>query len=205
MAPRHGIGYDAAMCNDYGNRTPYRDYAEAFSQLKIPLVFPRPDAAPNLEPRDEIWPTERAPVIRSTTGGVELVQLPWGLAPSNPKARVVINMRSEGRGFARGRCLVPASHYYEFTGTKSPKTRWRFTRAGADWFCFAGLLGRGKDGESFTLLTVDAGPDVVPIHNRQPVVLDREAWAAWLDGAAGLLGPSPAGSLVVAQSPRGGT
>ncbi len=190
------------MCNDYGNRIPYRDYAEAFSQLKIPLVFPEPDAAPNLEPRDEIWPTEMAPVIRPTAGGVELVQLPWGLAPGNPKGRAVINMRSEGRGFARGRCLVPASHYFEFTGTKSPKTRWRFTRAGEDWFCFAGLLGRGKDGEAFTLLTTDAGPDVAPIHNRQPVVLDREAWAAWLDGAAGLLGPSPTGSLEVVEIPR---
>ncbi|MGA9866561.1 MAG: SOS response-associated peptidase [Acetobacteraceae bacterium] len=192
------------MCNDYGNRIPYRDYAEAFSQLKIPLIFPKPNAAPNLEPRDEIWPTETAPVIRPAPGGVELVQLPWGLAPSNPKARAVINMRSEGRSFARGRCLVPASHYYEFTGTKSPKTRWRFTRAGADWFCFSGLLGPGKDDQAFTLLTVDAGPDVAPYHNRQPVVLDRDAWATWLDGAAGLLRPSPAGSLVVVESPRGG-
>lgn len=193
------------MCNDYGNRIPYRDYAEAFSQLKIPLVFPNPDAAPNLEPRDEIWPTELAPVIRPVADSVELVHLPWGLAPSNPKGRVVINMRSEGRSFTRDRCLVPASHYYEFTGAKSPKTRWRFTKADEDWFCFAGLLGPGKDDQAFTLLTTDAGPDVAPIHNRQPVVLDREAWAAWLDASRpsqDLLKASPAGSLHVVESPR---
>ncbi|MEO9190015.1 MAG: SOS response-associated peptidase [Acetobacteraceae bacterium] len=190
------------MCNDYGNRVPYRDYVEAFSHLRLPLVFPKADAAPNLEPRDEIWPTERAPVIRPATGGVELVQLPWGLAPGNPKARAVINMRSEGRSFTRGRCLVPASHYFEFTGTKSPKTRWRFTRTGEEWFCFAGLIGRGAAGEAFTLLTTDAGPDVKPIHSRQPVVLDRDAWAVWLDGGAGLLRPS-SGSLEVVESPRG--
>jgi len=172
------------MCNDYGNRIPYRDYAEAFSQLKIPLVFPKPDVAPNLEPRDEIWPTETAPVIRPAAGGVELVQLPWGLAPRYPKARGVINMRSEGRSFARGRCLVPASHYYEFTGTKSPKTRWRFTRAGGDWFCFAGLLGRGKDGEAFTLLTADAGPDVAPIHNRHQATPARIVGQAWVSSNA---------------------
>jgi len=198
------------MCNDYGNRISYRDYAEAFSQLKIPLVFPKPDAAPNLEPRDEIWPTEMAPVIRPTIGGVELVQLPWGLAPRYPKARVVINMRSEGHSFARGRCLVPASHYYEFTGTKSPKTRWRFTRAGADWFCFAGLLGRAvtADGtpiEAFTLLTVDAGPDVTSYHTRQPVVIEHDNWAAWLDASQpseDMLKASPAGSPQVVESPR---
>lgn len=172
--------------------------------------LPQPDAAPNLEPRDEIWPTERAPVIRPATGGVELVQLPWGLAPGNPKARVVINMRSEGRSFTRGRCLVPASHYYEFTGSTSPKTRWRFTRTGEDWFCFAGLLGRGEtaDGTSidaFTLLTTAAGPDVIPYHSRQPVILRRPDWAAWLDASrssADLLRPSPAGSLQVVASPR---
>ena len=97
---------------------------------------------------------------------------------------------------------MPASHYDESRAPRARRPRWRFTRAGADWFCFVGLLGRGKDGEAFTLLTTDAGPDVVPIHNRQPVVLDREAWTAWLNGAAGLLGPSPAGSLVVMESSR---
>ncbi len=117
----------------------------------------------------------------------------------------MINLRSEGRSFSRGRCLVPASHYFEFTGSRSPKTRWRFTRPDGAWFCFAGLIGHGTDGEAFALLTVDAGPDAAPIHKRQPVIVDRDAWAGWLDGstrAAVVLRPSPAGSLAVAESPR---
>lgn len=195
------------MCNDYGNRVPYSAYVEAFSHLQLPLVFPTPAAAPNLEPRDEIWPTDSAPLIRPVEGGVELVQLPWGLSPGRPKARATINLRSEGRTFTRGRCLVPASHYFEFTGSKSPKTRWRFTRIGQDWFCFAALVGRGEKGEAFTLLTCDAGPDVAPIHDRQPVILERAQWAAWLDGsgsAGDLLKPSPAGTLAVVEAPRDG-
>lgn len=200
-----GLGgrYPPAVCNDYGNRIPYAEYVEAFSQIRLPLVLPT--AAPNLEPRDEIWPTESAPIIRPADNGVELAQIPWGLAPSRPKAPVVINLRSEGRGFTRGRCLVPASHFFEFTGTRSPKTRWRFTRPNGAWFCFAGMIGRGTDGDAFTLLTVDAGPDVAPIHNRQPAILDLDAWAAWLDGSAvapDVLRPSPAGSLMVVESPR---
>jgi putative SOS response-associated peptidase YedK len=207
--PRPAIGTrEARMCNDFGNRVSYRSYVEEFSHLRLPLVFPAPDMAPNLEPREEIWPTEMAPVIRPMEGGVGLVQLPWGLVPSRPKARAVINMRSEGRSFARGRCLVPASNYFEFTGTKSPKTRWRFTKSGEDWFCFAGLLGRGADadgGEGFTLLTTSAGADVAPYHSRQPVVLERGDWAAWLDGTrpcSDLLRPSPVGSLQVIECPR---
>ena len=197
------------MCNDFGNTIPYRSYVEEFSHLRLPILFPSADAAPNLEPREEIWPADTACVIRPAEGGVALLQLVWGLAPSRPKARAVINMRSEGRDFRRGRCLVPASHYFEFTGDASPKTRWRFTRVGEAWFCFAGLIGRNapsddRPAEAFTLLTTEAGPDVTPYHTRQPVVLDRESWAAWLDGspAPGLLRPSPAGSLAVNESPR---
>lgn len=113
------------MCNDYGNRVSYRDYVEAFSEIRLPLIVP--DAAPNLEPRDDIWPTETAPVFRRHGDGVELAQLRWGFPPGRAKAAPVINFRSEGRRFAHGRCLVPASHFFEFSGTKSPKSKWRFT------------------------------------------------------------------------------
>ena len=190
------------MCNDFGNHVPYSVYVEEFSHLRLPLTASPDGAVPNLEPRDEIWPTDTAVVFRPAPGGVALVELSWGLAPGRAGARAVINMRSEGQHFTKGRCLVPASHYYEFTGARSPKTRWRFTRAGEAWFCFAGLVGKGEAVEAFTLLTADAGPDVQPYHTRQPVVLDRRDWAGWLDGAEGLLQPSPAGSLVVVEAPR---
>ena len=190
------------MCNDFGNNVPYSAYLEAFSPLRAPIVFPT--AAPNLEPRDDIWPTEAAPVIRRRGEGVELARLRWGFQPGRPKAPPVINFRSEGRRFPNGRCLVPASHFFEFTGSKSPKSKWKFTRTGEEWFCFAGLSRAMPEGagEAFTLLTVDPGPDVAPIHNRQMVVLDRSDWVAWLDltrPEAELLRALPAGSLNVVQ------
>jgi putative SOS response-associated peptidase YedK len=190
------------VCNGYGNRIPYSAYVEAFSEIRIPLKFPT--AAPNLEPRDDIWPTETAPVLRRREDGVELAQLRWGFAPGRPKAPPVINFRSEGRRFPKGRCLVPASHFFEFTGKRSPKSKWKFTKAGEDWFCFAGLWrpANGDMPEAFTLLTTAPGPDVAPIHDRQMVVLERRDWAAWLDltrPEAELLRPLPAGSLQVEQ------
>ena len=135
-----------------------------------------------LEPRADIWPTDTAPVIRQTEDGVEFTQLRWGFPPARPKAAPVINFRSEGRRFPKGRCLVPASHFYEFTGAKSPKSKWMFTKVGEDWFCFAGLWRPMPDGagDAFTLLTTEPGPDVAPIHDRQMVVLERADWRAWL-------------------------
>jgi putative SOS response-associated peptidase YedK len=67
------------VCNDFGNNVPYSAYLEAFSQIRVPVVFPT--AAPNLEPRDDIWPTETAPVFRRREEGVELMHLRWGFPP----------------------------------------------------------------------------------------------------------------------------
>lgn len=67
------------MCNDYGNRVPYSAYLEAFSHLKIRLFAK--GGPPNLEPRDDIWPTDVAPIIRASENGAELVQPRWGFPP----------------------------------------------------------------------------------------------------------------------------
>jgi len=180
------------VCNDYGNHIPYSDYLGAFSQTRIPVRWPK--AAPNLEPREDIWPTDRAPVIRRLEDGTnEFAELRWGFPPARPKGAPIINFRSEGRQFPVGRCLVPASHFFEFTGSKSR------TQMG-----FAGLRRPMPDGsgEAFTILTTEPGPDVAPIHNRQVVVLDRADWQAWLDLSgleSDLLRPLPAGSLSVEQ------
>ena len=190
------------MCNDYGNYVDYADYLASFSQTRIPVKWPT--AIPNLQPRDDIWPTDTAPVIRQTDDGPEFTQLRWGFSPARPKAPPVINFRSEGRKFPKGRCLVPASHFYEFTGKKSPKTKWQFTKSGERRFCFAGLWRPMPDGQgaAFTLLTTEPGPDVAPIHDRQMVILNRDDWSAWLGltrPEAELLQPLPAGSLQVEQ------
>jgi putative SOS response-associated peptidase YedK len=192
------------MCNLYSEKVNYRQLVDEFSQLKLPIVLPGPEAAPNLPELEQVRPTDIAPIVRPAEGGVELAQLKWGFSPGRPKAPPIINFRSEGRRFGRGRCLIPASCFFEFTGDKYPKIRWRFTEAGQDWFCLAGLW-RPAEGDwpaSFTMLTTAPGPDVEPYHDRQVVVLPRERWVAWLDPEADpapLLVPGPKGSLEVEQ------
>ena len=194
----HIAGYETAiaelgMCNDFGN------HLAAFSQTRIPVKWP---TATQLGTREDIWPTDPAPVIRRLEDGTnEFKVLRWGFPPARPKGPPVINFRSERRRFPVGRCLIPASHFYEFTGTKSPKTKWKFTKAGDDWFCFAGLWRpMPEGGAAFTLLTTDPSEDVAPIHDRQMVILDRSNWSSWLEqtgNEAALLCPLPAGSLQV--------
>ena len=95
------------------------------SQLSVRFAYPS-DFSRGTEPGTprDIWPTDTAPVIRRLENGPnEFAELRWGFPPARPKAPPVINFRSEGWRFPVGRCLVPASHFFEFTGTKSPKTK----------------------------------------------------------------------------------
>src|SRR3546814_4117954 len=57
----------------------------------------------------------------------------------------------------------------------------RSTLKGDRWFCMAGIWREYKDGEAFTLLTMDSGPDIAAYHHRQIIPLARDQWAAWLD------------------------
>ena len=193
------------MCNDYRSRVELGTIGQEFSDLRIPLVFP--EGAPNLEPRDDIRITDRAPILRWGEGAAELVQRRWSWP--GPSGRPVYNFRSEGRDLRSGRCLVVADGFYEFTTPAEPrkdkrKDKWLFTVRGESWFCIAGLWRPDpKVGEAFTLLTTEPGPDVAPYHNRQIVIVPRPLWRRWLDGSAPaeeVLGPSSAGTLAVARA-----
>lgn len=183
------------MCNEYRFKQTLDRLAQEFSALKLPLHWA--GGAPNLEPLDSIRPTDPAPIILGAPAGAELKQLRWGFAqPGRPP---MINFRSEGRRFPAGRCLIPADGFYEFTGSKYPKTKWLFTPAdSSELFAIAGLVREDR----FTMLTCEPGPDIAPYHNRQIVILDRDQWGAWLghdDAPQPSLGALPAGSLKVEQ------
>lgn len=194
------------MCNKFGFNAPLHKLVEMFASLQIDFETA---GLPNFPGLEEIRPTDLAPVVRREgEDRVRLDQMRWGFAPARPKAGPVINYRAEGRAFTTGRCLVPATHFFEFTGAKYPKTQWRFTAADGGLFAIAGLWrkGEGEAGDRFTLLTIDAGPDVAPYHNRQIVPLAPADWAGWLDpmtDGPSFLRAGPAGSLAVARTEKG--
>jgi len=181
----------AGMCNQYSFKTSLDQLVKDFGQLDLLLGWE--GGAPNLEPRDEIRPTDLAPVIVGAGQGAILRQLRWGFP--RPKGGPVINFRSDGRRFPQGRCLIPADDFYEFTGDRSPKTKWLFSAAEGGLLGIAGLIREDR----FALLTTEPGPDIAPYHDRQVVLLARSDWAAWLGpgGESLALGPAPAGTLAV--------
>jgi len=195
------------MCNDYRLEVDIASIAEDFDNLQIKLDTP--EGMPNVAAREDIKITDMAPVVRTSGKGRgygELVNRRWSW-PS-PQGAPVYNFRSEGRSFASHRCLVLCDGFYEFTdpADKAQKRldKWLFTMKGERWFCMAGVWREyGDEGaEAFSLLTMDAGPDVAPYHHRQIIPLAPGKWAEWLDPevpAEQVLQWLPGGSLDVTQ------
>ena len=189
------------MCNDYEQHVAYPRYAEAIRALE--LSSPAAESARDLPRADDIRVGDIGPVLRAAGNGVELVQMRFGHPPLRPVAPPTFNFRSDGRRFADSRrCIVVLSGFFEFTGTKYPKAKHRFSLRGSPLMGVAGLWREGEGGAppSFTMLTTAPGADVAPYHDRQVAVLRPEDWAAWLflsRPEEELLKPLPAGSLLV--------
>lgn len=168
------------MCNDYERHIEWNTYCAAMAKAQLGMPA---DADPKqLPPADDIHIGDIAPIMRTRGNVVELASLRWGFAAARPGAAPVFNFKSEGRSFAKSnRCLIPASAFFEFTGTKSPKSKWRFALHDSPILAIAGLWREdAKSGDAFTMLTPAPDPDFAPFHDRQVVVLPVHDWASWL-------------------------
>lgn len=177
----------------------------------------------DLEPRYNIAPTQLVPVVREDRTGARVLRMQrWGLVPHwardigigarmiNARAETLASNAAFRDAFDRRRCLVPVSGFYEWSGTGRARVPHFVTRADGAPFALAGLWARwrprdaGPDAQrldSCTIITTDANALVAPLHDRMPVILPPEAWAAWLDpslegaAVARWLRPAPADAL----------
>jgi putative SOS response-associated peptidase YedK len=191
------------MCNAYEQHVKWVEYVRMMQAIE--LGIPTQQSELDLPEADDVRINDMAPVIRATANDneVELTPMNFGLPSDQPKRGPVFNYRSDGRNFSNSRrCLIPASGFFEFTGTKYPKTKHRFTLNGAPFMAIAGIWreAQGNHSASFAMLTTEPGADIKPYHDRQVVVLRPPDWKAWLlltKPEVELLRPLSGGSLSV--------
>lgn len=141
----------------------------------------------------------------------QLRVMTWGLVPSwakDPKiGNRMINARMETvaekpafrRAFARRRAILPADGYYEWYATSQKNAKGKpvkqpyFIRPkDGGILAMAGLYELWRDPEkadddpdrwrwTTTVLTTSAEDDLGHIHDRMPLMLPPERYAAWLD------------------------
>ena len=176
---------------------------------------PRPD--------DEEGTTADAEPVR------QLRVLRWGLVPFwakdpsigsrmiNARMETVADKPAYRKAFAARRCLLPADGYYEWYETdqrtakgKPVKQPFFIRPRGGGALAMAGLyeIWRDRsrdedDPEAFrwtcTVITTDTKDELGRIHDRMPLLVERDRWQDWLD-------PAPRGTdellgLLVPASP----
>ncbi|MFZ0287077.1 MAG: SOS response-associated peptidase [Terriglobales bacterium] len=161
------------------------------------------DTAPwedDWNPRYNIAPTQPVPVIRQHTKEPirQISLMKWGLIPNWARdvsiASSTINAKSETAATKPAfrdplkfrRCLIPADGFYEWKRNGASKQPYCFETSDGELFAFAGLWDGWKNPEgqwvkTCTILTTTPNAVTSPIHDRMPVILDRECYELWLD------------------------
>jgi putative SOS response-associated peptidase YedK len=138
---------------------------------------------------DEIRPTDLAPVIAADRGGVVFENAKFGFQKWDGTG-VIINARSEtikvkstfSNLIEAGRCVVPASEYYEWQTTGNIKKKHYIKDKSGNLLFMAGLFRETEAGREFVIITKQPSGDVADIHNRMPVVLRVDQIEPWLCG-----------------------
>lgn len=149
------------------------------------------------KPRYNISPGQNVPIVVEE-GSRSLIIMRWGLVPSWAKdpriGNRMINARSESAAdkpafrsaMKARRCIVPTTGFYEWKKGSDGKRPYIARLKDERLFGMAGLYGKWKSPQgsemlSFTILTTTANHLMSSIHERMPVILDRQDEGVWLE------------------------
>lgn len=194
------------MCNRYANKgaiTEIRRLAKAMG-----CGVETTSATDNLQPQENIFPDQDAPVLRAKgEGKLELAMLRWGFPPPPnvpDQKKTLQNIRNLKSSYWRryltspeNRCLVPFTEFAEpvkestwfrvndheiafFAGVWTPWNGERLTEVPGK----KRRVRQEGNWEIYAFLTTDANEVVRPVHEKaMPVILtDPEECKEWLGG-----------------------
>jgi putative SOS response-associated peptidase YedK len=201
------------MCGRYASSRRPEDLVEEFDVVDLRVPAPL-EADYNVAPTKEVYAVLERPPSDTSRPERQLRVLTWGLVPSWAKdpsiGNRMINARMETvaekpaykRAFAKRRCLLPADGYYEWYATQErtkagkPRKQPFFIRPQDHGvLAMAGLYEIWCDptkaddaADRFrwtcTVITTDAEDELGHIHDRMPLMVERDRWAGWLDPTA---------------------
>lgn len=144
-----------------------------------------------------VWPRTYRPVLHLDGGVLFVDDLHWGYrsawAEASGQIPMAINTRLEKITnrywkplLKKGRAIVPAAGWYEWTGEKGSQRPWRIHRKDDGGLYLAALANfwppsESKTANGFTIVTADAAGGMVDVQIPRPVVLTPQDAALGLD------------------------
>lgn len=181
------------MCGRFITTGTWAEYRKYLSILP-PEIEQQNGPIPNYN----VAPTDDQDILTNSRDGLVVRSVRWGLVPHWAKevsSRPMINARSETvaekpffrTAFQHGRCLVPATGYYEWKTEDGVKQPYLIHLPGEapvfEPLAFAGIMSFNKtlDLATFAIVTLPADPSVASVHNRMPAILKPDVMTAWMD------------------------
>ena len=133
----------------------------------------------------DIFPTNAAPIIEKLEHRLKLDICKWECPLSQGK-NLVINARTESvmdkpsfrNGILYHRILIPASGFYEWNRLKEKNV---FSRYDAPVLYMAGFCDWFADERRFVILTTAANESMRKVHDRMPLILEKNQLTDWFD------------------------
>lgn len=151
----------------------------------------------NFSPSYNIAPGQDVPIIVREEKFNKVYLMRWGLIPSWVKNlnefKPFINVRRESfstkpyffKYLKEKRCIVPSNGFYEWKKEGNKKVPYFITIKDSEPFSFAGIFDVYKEDDikikTFAIITTEPNEKIKEIHNRMPVILDKEKEKIWLD------------------------
>jgi len=162
---------------------PEEDYGD---MMKIIMEIERINGFDSVK-RGEIFPTDNAPVLASS---MRPALMSWGLPGFTGKS-VIINARAEtvtekpmfSHLIRSHRCVIPSTGFFEWdklSGTNR-KAKYLFNLPDEPLLYMAGFYDPSQKGlPRYVILTTAANQSISDIHNRMPVILQRDELSGWV-------------------------
>ena len=144
-------------------------------------------------PKNEIFPSQKAPIVKETDDKTDIKLYKWGFSPSFTN-NLIINARGESvdqkptfkNSFLNKRCLIPVTGFYEWQNTDNKKNKYNITVKNEKVFSLAGIYDSFKNNNgdiknAFSIITISANKKINPIHHRMPVIIEKQVEKTWLN------------------------
>lgn len=141
----------------------------------------------------EIFPTDQIPILFRENDITVMKKLKWGFITEFTKSPI-INARGETlqtkpifkNRYINNRCIIPVSGFFEWQKDGNKKVKHLIKTKDNKIFPLAGLYGNfkdklGNDYTGFVIITTVANEIIRPIHERMPVILDKEGVDIWIN------------------------
>lgn len=142
-----------------------------------------------LQPRD-IHPTDMALILAASNGGLCCKWQRWGFprqqeSSDSQGSQIIFNARSESalekrmfrESVERRRIVVPATWFYEWNRNKEKNL---FYRKEQPVLFMAGFYNCSGTEDRFIILTTEANESMKPVHNRMPLILEKNEIMPWI-------------------------